>query len=168
MAKYRKISSDTKKEIKKAYEYGVDLTDLAIKYNLNRDTLKNLASKDKWIKGKNKAILEQAFIEDDIAKRVELRDEVIGHYRNLHQSNLSYLMELEREGVRPKIKAHEEALKNRIQATTELYKLGKEIFSIQTPMERVEYELKLIKHEVGKRAIKDGVGVMFMSDKEDD
>ncbi len=168
MAKYRKISSDTKKEIKKAYEYGVDLTDLAIKHNLNRGTLNNLASKDKWIKGKNKAILEQAFIEDDIAKRVELRDKVIGHYRNLHQSNLSYLMELERKGVRPIVKAHEEALKNRIQATAELYKLGKEIFSIQTPMERVEYELKIIKYEVGKRAIKDGVGVMFLSDKDDD
>jgi hypothetical protein len=168
MAKYRKISSDIKKEIKKAYEFGVDLTDLAIKYMLNKDTLKNLASKDKWIKGKNKAILEQAFVEDDIAKRVELRDEVLGQYRNLHQSNLSYLMELEREGIRPKVKAQEEALKSRIQATTELYKLGKEVFSIQTPMERVEYELKLIKYEIGKRAIKDGVGVMFLSDKEED
>jgi len=168
MVKYKKVSTKIKNDIKKAYEYGVDLVDLSFQYMINYGTLRNMASKEEWIKGKNKAILEQAFIEDDITKRVELRDEVIGHYRNLHQSNLSYLMELEREGIRPKVKAHEEALRNRIAATTELYKLGKEIFSIQTPMERVEYELKLIKHEVGKKAIKDGVGVMFMSDKEED
>ncbi len=166
MAKYKKISSKTKTEIKKAYEAGVDLIDLSIKYAINYGTLKNISSKESWIKGKNKVILQQAIIEDDIDKRVELRDEVSKHYRSLHQSHLSYFMELERKGDRPIKKSKEEALKNRIVAINELYKLGKELFSIQTPLERVEYELKQIKYEVGKRAIKDGVGVMFMSDKE--
>jgi hypothetical protein len=168
MAKYNKISNKTKGEIKRAYEAGVDLIDISLKYMVNYGTLKNISSKEQWQKGKSKSIMQQAIIEDDISKRVELRDQVIGHYQNLHQSNLSYLMELERTGERPVIKSREEALKNRIMATTELYKLAKELFSIQTPMEKVEYELKQIKYEVGKRAIKDGVGVMFLSDKEDE
>ncbi len=168
MAKYKKVESKTKTEIKRAYEAGVDLIDLSLQYMINYGTLRNLASKEGWIKGKTKSILQQAFIEDDINKRVELRDEVVGYYRDLHQSNLAYLIELEKLGSKPVKKSKEEALKNRIQATAELYKLGKELFSIQTPEERVDYELKLIKHEVGKKAIKDGVGVMFLSDAEDE
>ena len=168
MAKYNRVSVEVKRDIKKAYEAGVDLIDLSLKYMVNYGTLRNISSKEQWQKGKSKSILQQAIIEDDISKRVELRDQVIGHYQNLHQSNLSYLMELERTGERPRVKAHEEALKNRILATSELYKLAKELFSIQTPMEKVDYELRQIKYEVGKRAIKDGVGVMFLSDAEDD
>ncbi len=167
MAKYKKIPTQLKTEIKKAYEAGVDLVDLSIKYTVNYGTLRNIASKEEWQKGKSKAILQQAIIEDDINKRVELRDEIIGYYQNLHKSNLSYLMELERKGERPLVKSKEEALKNRIMATSELFKLGKELFSILTPLEQVELDLKRVKYEVGKRAIKDGVGVMFLSDKED-
>ena len=168
MAKYNRVSSEVKRELKRAYEAGVDLIDLSLKYMVNYGTLRNIASKEQWQKGKSSSILQQAIIEDDISKRVELRDRVIGHYQNLHQSNLAYLMELERNGERPKVKSHEEALKNRIEATAELYKLAKEVFSIQTPGEKVDYELKQIKYEVGKRAIKNGVGVMFLSDAEDD
>jgi len=168
VSKYNKVSTKIKNEIKKAYEAGIDLIDLSLKYMVNYGTLRNIASKEQWQKGKSKSVLQQAIIEDDIGKRVELRDEIIGYYQNLHKSHLSYLMELERTGERPLVKSKEEALKNRIMATSELYKLGKELFSIQTPIERVEYELKQIKYEVGKRAIKDGVGVMFLSDKEDE
>ena len=167
MARYNRIPAITKAEIKKSYEAGVDLIDLSLSYNVNYGTLKNIASKEQWSKGKSKYILQQSIIEDDISKRVVLRDQVIKYYQNLHQSNLSYLMELDRTGDRPTNKSKEEALKSRIIATTELYKLGKELFSIQTPSERVDYELKRIKYEVGKKAIKDGVGVMFLSDSED-
>jgi len=168
MAKYRKISTDTKKEIKKAYEYGVDLIDLSIQYLVNNGTLRNLASKDGWIKGKNKGVLEQAFIEDDITKRVELRDRVIGNYRTLHQSNLSYLMELDKNGIKPKVKSHEEALKLRVQATAELYKLGKELYSIETSDEKIDRHLKHIKYEEGKKTIKDHKGVTFVGEDEED
>lgn len=168
MAKYRKISSNTKKELKKAYESGVDLIDLAIEYMVNNGTLRNLASKDGWIKGKNKAILEQAFIEDDITKRVELRDRVIKDYRTLHESNLSYLMELNKNGTKPKVKSHEEALKLRVQATAELYKLGKELYSIETSDEKIDRNLKHIKYEEGKKAIKEHKGTTFVDEDGDE
>lgn len=166
MSKYNKVSTKIKNEIKKAYEAGLDLIDLSLKYMVNYGTLRNIASKEQWQKGRSKLVLQQAIIEDDIGKRVKLREEVIGNYRELHQSHLEYLIELEKSGEKPVIKAREEALKNRIAATSELYKLGKELFSIQTPIERVEYELKKIKYEAGKRAVGDGEGVMFLSDKE--
>lgn len=168
MAKYRKISNDIKKELKKAFEYGVDLTDLSIQYMVNNGTLRNLACKDGWIKGKNKAILEQAFIEDDLTKRVELRERVISNYRTLHQSNLSYLMELDKNGIKPKVKSHEEALKLRVQATAELYKLGKELYSIETSDEKIDRNLKHIKYEEGKKAIKEHKGVTFVGEGEED
>ncbi len=166
MARYRKISNEIKKEVKKAYESGMDLVDISLQYMINYGTLRNMASKDGWVKGKSKAILQQAFIEDDISKRVELRDKVIGNYRELHNSNLSYLMELKTSGAKPKVKAHEEALKNRIQATAELYKLGKELYSIETSDEKIDRKLKHIKYEEGKKTIEKHKGVMFMDDEE--
>ncbi|UUV16955.1 hypothetical protein NRK67_03340 [Fusobacteria bacterium ZRK30] len=167
MSRYKKISTDKKNEMKKAYESGMDLLDISIEYVVNYGTLRNISSKESWSKGKTRAILQQAFIEDDIEKRVELRDKVITDYRTLHQSNLSYLMELNNSGTKPKVKAHEEALKNRIAATTELYKLGKELFSLQTSTEQIDYKLKQIKYEESKKVIKKEKGVMFMDEEED-
>lgn len=168
MSKYRKINADIKKDIRKSFEAGMDLLDISFKYMINYGTLRNLSSKENWIKGKTKALLQQAFIEDDINKRVELRDKVITDYRTLHQSNLSYLMELNKSGTKPKVKAHEEALKNRIAATTELYKLGKELFSIQTSTEQIDYYLKQIKYEEGKNTIKERKGVTIIDGDEDE
>lgn len=167
MSRYKKISSDKKNEMKKAYEAGMDLLDISSEYMVNYGTLRNLSSKDNWKKGKTKAILQQAFIENDIEKRVELRDKVIGDYRTLHQSNLAYLMELNASGTKPKVKAHEEALKNRIAAATELYKLGKELFSLQTPAEQIDHKLKQIKYEESKKVVTKEKGVIFMDEEED-
>ena len=168
MARYRKISNDKKKEIKKAYEAGMDLVDISCDYMINYGTLRNLSSKEKWSKGKTKALLQNAFIEDDIEKRVELREGVISNYRTLHQSNLSYLMELDKSGTKPKVKSHEEALKLRIQATAELYKLGKELYSIETSDEKIDRNLKHIKYEEGKKAIKEHKGVTFVGEDEEE
>lgn len=167
MARYRKINNEMKKKIKKAYEAGIDLLDISLDHRINYGTLRNLASKEGWKKGKSKAILQQAFIEEDIEKRVELRDGVISRYRTLHESNLSYLMELSGSGVKPKVKSHEEALKLRIQATKELYSLGKELYSIETSDERIERNLKHVKYEEAKKNIEKGEGVVFLGDEEE-
>lgn len=168
MSKYRKLDKDIKKDIRKSYEAGMDLLDISIEYMVSYGTLRNISSKESWCKGKSKAILQQAFIEDDISKRVELRDKVINDYRTLHQSNLSYLMELNSNGIKPKIKSHEEALKNRIAATTELYKLGKELFSLQTSAEQIDYKLKQIKYEESKKVVTKVKGVTFIDEEDDE
>lgn len=46
----KKIPSSKKNRIRKEYEHGNDLLDLAIKYQINYGTLRNIASKEKWIK----------------------------------------------------------------------------------------------------------------------
>lgn len=168
MSKYRKLDKDIKKDMRKSYEAGMDLLDISIEYMVSYGTLRNISSKESWVKGKTKAILQQAFIEDDITKRVELRDKVITDYRALHQSNLAYLMELNSNGIKPKIKSHEEALKNRIAATTELYKLGKELFSLQTSTEQIDYKLKQIKYEESKKVVKKVKDVTFIDEEEDE
>lgn len=153
MAKYNKVSAKVKSEIKKAYEAGADLIDLSLQYFVNYGTLRNIASEEGWEKGKTKALMQRAIIEDDISKRVELRKQIIEKYRTLHGSHLAYLMELRETGQAPTVKSKEEALKHRIVSTSELYKLGKELFSLQTPLEEVEYALAQVKYEKSKKGL---------------
>ena len=50
--KYNTISTEVRNDIKKRFEFGENLLDLAMEYNLNYGTLKNYASKKKWEKNK--------------------------------------------------------------------------------------------------------------------
>lgn len=49
---YRKLTETEITEIRRRYELGENLKDLAIEFNVNYNTLKNRASKEGWIKGK--------------------------------------------------------------------------------------------------------------------
>ena len=48
----KKIRNDLKKEIRRKFECGEDLIELAIEYKLNHGTLRNLSAKEGWEKGK--------------------------------------------------------------------------------------------------------------------
>lgn len=49
---YKKLTETEITEIRKRYELGENLKDLAIAFNVNYSTLKNRASREGWIKGK--------------------------------------------------------------------------------------------------------------------
>lgn len=148
-----KVSNAIKKEIRKRFEYGEDLKELAYEYKLSYGTLRNLSSKEKWEKGINASILYIKEVEKDIESHIAEREEVKSHYKNLHKSNLAYLIELERKKERPTSKAREEALKNRITAHRENYEFAKELYSIMNPDEEIDYKIKLAKYEAYKKEL---------------
>ena len=53
-------TTELKKEIRKRYEIGEDLITLALKYKINYGTLRNIASREKWEKGKRPCENERA------------------------------------------------------------------------------------------------------------
>ncbi|MGL5646356.1 MAG: hypothetical protein ACRDDY_00775, partial [Clostridium sp.] len=81
-----KVSTKIKSEIRKRFEYGEDLKELAYEYKLSYGTLRNLSSKEKWEKGINASILYIKEVEKDIENHITEREEVKGHYKNLHKS----------------------------------------------------------------------------------
>ncbi|MGL5378323.1 MULTISPECIES: hypothetical protein [Bacteria] len=148
-----KVSNTIKKEIRKRFEAGEDLKELAFEFRLSYGTLRNLSSKEKWVKGINATLLYLREVEKDIDSHIAEREEVKGHYKNLHKSTLAYLIELERKKERPTSKAKEEALKNRVTAHRENYQFAKELYSIMNPEEEIDYKIKLIKYEAYKKEL---------------
>lgn len=148
-----KVSNAIKKEIRKRFEYGEDLKELAYEYKLSYGTLRNLSSKEKWEKGINASILYIKEVEKDIESHIAEREEIVNHYRNLHKATLAYQIELERKKQRPTTKAKEEALKNRITAHRENYEFAKELYSIMNPEEEIDYKIKLAKYEAFKKQL---------------
>lgn len=150
-----KVSNTIKKEIRKRFEAGEDLKELAYEFRLSYGTLRNLSSKEKWQKGISSTLLYLQEVNNDISNYISEREEIVGHYKNLHKSTLAYLIELERCKERPTNKAREEALKNRIIATRENYQFAKELYSIMNPDEEADYKIKLIKYEAYKKELLD-------------
>ena len=134
--KYNTISAELRNEIKKRYESGENLLDLAMEYNLNYGTLKNYASKKKWEKNKRaELVYAMNFLmetEEDVAER----NEILKHFKTLGKSYLAYFLELEKKGNRPTKKAVEEALKNRMQAAEILKSFLKDIHNFRSPEEQ--------------------------------
>lgn len=148
-----KVSAKIKNEIKKRFEYGEDLKELAYEYRLSYGTLRNLSSKEKWEKGVNQELLYLKEVEKDIESYIAEREEITKHYRNIHKSTLTYLLDLERKKERPTTKAKEEALKNRITAHRENYEFAKDLYSIMNREEEIDYKIKLAKYEELKKQL---------------
>ena len=152
MAK-KTTTTNLKKEIRKRYEYGEGLIDLAIEYKVNYGTLRNLSSKEKWQKGINTTLLYLQEVQKDIEQHLEEKEEIKGHYKNLHKSTLAYLIELERKKERPTNKGREDALRTRIATHRDGYKFAKELYSIMNPEEELDYKNKLATYEAYKDEI---------------
>ncbi|WP_330111812.1 hypothetical protein VSU16_03435 [Cetobacterium somerae] len=148
-----KVSVKIKNEIRKRFEDGEDLKELAYEYKVSYGTLRNTSSKENWEKGINAAIRYLKEVEKDIESHIAEREEIVGHYRTLHKSTLAYLIELERKKERPTSKAKEEALKNRVSAHRENYQFAKELYSVMTPNEELDYKMKLAKYEAYKKEV---------------
>lgn len=148
-----KVSNTIKKEIRKRFEAGVDLKELAYEFRLSYGTLRNLSSKEKWQKGINSTLLYLQEVQKDIEQHLEEKEEIKGHYKNLHKSTLAYLIELERKKERPTNKGREDALRTRIATHRDGYQFAKELYSIMNPEEELDYKNKLATYEAYKDEI---------------
>ena len=148
-----KVSNIVKKEIRKRFEAGEDLKELAYEFRLSYGTLRNLSSKEKWEKGINSTLLYLQEVQNDIEQHLEEKEEIKGHYKNLHKSTLAYLIELERKKERPTNKGREDALRTRIATHRDGYQFAKELYSIMNPEEELDYKIKLARYEAYKDEI---------------
>ena len=145
----KKISSSKKNKIKREYEFGNDLIDLAIKYQVNYGTLRNIASKEKWIKSGaiSVAKIKELFDAADII--IQRRKQIKSEYKVITEKIRTNLLAEDY----PEKKAPEEALKNRVQAVKELYELDKELHGIWSEPEIVKMKTELIKFEILKKEL---------------
>ncbi|MGL5149433.1 MAG: hypothetical protein ACRC7N_02530 [Clostridium sp.] len=148
-----KVSNIVKKEIRKRFEAGEDLKELAYEFRLSYGTLRNLSSKEKWQKGINSTLLYLQEVQNDIEQHLEEKEEIKGHYKNLHKSTLAYLIELERKKERPTNKGREDALRTRITTHRDGYQFAKELYSIMNPEEELDYKIKLARYQAYKDEI---------------
>lgn len=148
-----KVSVKIKNEIRKRFEDGEDLKELAYEYKVSYGTLRNTSSKENWEKGINAAIRYLKEVEKDIESHIAEREEIVNHYRNLHKATLAYQIELERKKQRPTNKDAETALKTRISSHRENYQFAKELYSIMSPQEEIDYKLRLARYEAYKSEV---------------
>lgn len=151
--KYTKISTTTKKDIRKRYEYGESLKELAYEYCVNYGTLKNTASKESWLKGINAQIIYEEEVKREREESIEAIKEIKKHYKNLHKSNLAYMMQLEKNNDTPENKGKEEARRNRTATIREGYLLAKDLYGIMNPAEELEHKMRLVKFEQARQQL---------------
>lgn len=159
--KRKTTTTDLKKLIRKKYEAGQNLIDLAIEYKINYGTLRNIASKESWRKGILKDIVhikEIELIAEKIAKeRVEKKEE----YKALTKEIMVDLKSLEGLDMQMYVTLGEEkksfaetkatVVKLRTSSVKELYSIDRELYQILSPSEEQDLAMKRLKYEELKK-----------------
>lgn len=155
---YNTISAETRNEIKKRFESGEHLIDLAIEYKINFNTLKNYASKKKWVKGKRVEITYALEFLSETEETVKNRANIKKLLDNLGMSMLSHLFELEKNKQRPTNKNLEEAIKNRFMSATIIKDYMKDIHNFRSPEEQARLLKAMLELEKIKELIEEENG----------
>ena len=143
MAKRKRTEIDLRKKIRREYELGEDLLALSIKYKVNYGTLKNISSKEQWIKNGAVSLARIKELFEDSEKIIKKRNQVKKEYQAMTDS----MRKLIKTAEAPHKKALEEAIKNRAQAIRELYDLDKELHGLYTDPEIERMKLDILKSE---------------------
>lgn len=148
----KRVSSSIKNKIKKEYELGINLIELSYKYGVPYGTLKNLSSKEKWIKNKIAEISylkEVDILTDRLAKE---RANIKSKYQELTGFFLKELEDID-------IYSDEEAKKKaeivdlKIKSLKESYSLDKELYNILNTSDEIELDIKRVQLEEMKEKL---------------
>ena len=144
---YITIDNETKKKAKLMYEYGESLISISKYLRIVYGTLRNVASKEDWVKGKKKALIESR----SVYKSFEDAEKELEKIKNYYSKELDRVMEIIRntkpnEETGRLVKSHEEAAKNRIQALKEAYEFAIQLTDLDE-LKYLRYELEKIKLE---------------------
>ena len=140
--KYKILSTEEKKELQKRYESGENLLDLSIEMKISYGSLKNLASKKGWVKGKKAEILMLLeHVEESqelVNQRIQIKEEYKSHNKTLLDSI---------SGVKKISMSGEIAFSNRAKALKDSFSLAKELYDIRTPKEEIELRTITLKYQ---------------------
>ena len=159
----KKIRNDLKKEIRRKFECGEDLIDLAIEYKLNYGTLRNLASKEQWKKNILTELVHLKEIEAQVDEIVKQREKIKSDYQSLTREVVEDLKSLEGMEMEMYVALGEESksyaetkatvVKLRTSAIKELYSIDKELYQIQSLAEQQDLMIKKLRYEELKRKL---------------
>lgn len=140
--KYRILSTEEKKELQKRYESGENLIDLSIEKKIPYPSLKNLASKKGWVKGKKAEILMLVEHLNESRELMERREEVIEKHREAHERLMDNFNDIDPTNMDTEI-----ALSNRAKALKDAHAVAKELYDIRTPKEEIELRTITVKYQ---------------------
>ena len=154
-------TTELKKEIRKRYEIGEDLITLALKYKINYGTLRNIASREKWEKGKIKDLVRMKELLEAADEEIKEREKVKKDYKIITEDLRSYALDKATgdkvlngdDYTSPVTKSKEEAYLKRVSAIGALFDIEKQLYSIYTEKELMELKQEVLKYEEMKRKI---------------
>lgn len=169
--KKKTVTTNLKRKIRKRYECGENLIELAIEFKLNYGTLRNMASREGWEKGK---VLDLVRIKETLEaadEAVEKRAEIIKEYKLLTEDLRNYAIDkatgrkiLSGDSyTSPVIKAVEEAFLKRVSAIDTLYRMDKELHSIHSDRELLEIKQENIKYEKMRKELEEEKETKYLS-----
>lgn len=161
--KKKTTTTNLKRKIRRRYECGENLIELAIEYKINYGTLRNMASREGWEKGK---VLDLVRIKETLEiadEAVEKRADVIQEYKLLTDDLRKYAIDkatgrniLSGDNyTSPVNKAKEEAFLKRVSAIDTLYRMDKELYSIHSDKEQLELKQESIKYEEMRKRLEE-------------
>lgn len=137
---YMKIGKKLKLEIRKQYELGIELLELAREHKLNYGTLKNCSSNEGWVKGSTVEVVYQREREVLIENLVHMRGEELKKLMVTHSIYATESLEDALLGIEP-TKSRAEALLNRERALSMQVDRAYKLFNIRDDIEEKEYQL---------------------------
>ena len=140
--KYKVLSSAEKKAIQRRFESGENLLDLSIEYKIPYGSLKNMSSKNGWVKGKKSEILMLTEYVNESLELTTVRNRILEKHRDAHENLLDTVLETD-----PSNMEFEIGLSNRAKTLKDLYSVSKELYDIRTPKEELELRMQALKYE---------------------
>jgi len=147
--KYQK-TSEHKEKVRKRYEAGEFMIDIARDMNLNYNTLLSLASKEGWKRGSTKEWIYTEEILRIINENVDRRSSIIDEYKEMMGRVKKILQTHELIYIEQST-----AIAQAAKAIETLYKIDKEINHIHSDIEEIDYRKRMIELEKWKRQIED-------------
>lgn len=144
---YITIDNETKKKARLKYESGESLISISKYLRIVYGTLRNVASKEGWVKGKKKALIESRGVYKSFEDAEEDLKEIKDYYtKELARATTIISNTKPNEATGRLEKAHEEAIRNRIQSLKEAYEFALELTDLDE-LKCLRYELEKIKLE---------------------
>ena len=140
--KYKVLPSVEKKAIQRRFESGENLLDLSIEYKIPYGSLRNMSSKNGWVKGKKSEILMLTEYVNESLELTTVRNRILEKHRDAHENLLDTVLETD-----PSNMEFEIGLSNRARTLKDAYSVAKELYNIRTHKEELEMRITALKYE---------------------
>ena len=162
---YVTLNNEIKKKARLMHEAGESLISIAKLLRITYGTLRNVAAKENWVKGKKKVLFESR----SMFKAIEDSERDLKKIKESYYHELDRIMEIIKntepnEETGRLVKSHEEAAKNRIQSLKEAYDFAiqlkdlDELRSLRYELEKIKLEAEIAQYESKINNLEGGAG----------